>query len=78
MELPEDISKEQLINNLARLRQPIHELERTEEDRKKYLDELNNAKAMFEGLFEFAPDGIIVVDRQGRIVRANLYAQLIP
>jgi PAS domain S-box-containing protein len=71
MEIPEDISKEQLINNLARLRQRIHELERTEEDRKKYLEELNSTKAMFEGLFEFAPDGIIVVDGQGRIVRAN-------
>jgi PAS domain S-box-containing protein len=71
MDIPEDISKEQLINDLTRLRQRIHELERTEEDRKRYLEELNNAKAMFEGLFEFAPDGIIVVDRQGRIIRAN-------
>ena len=56
------MTKERLITDLARLRERIHELEKTEEDKNKYLVELNDTKAMFEGLFEFAPDGIVVAD----------------
>ena len=71
MKVPENVTKEQLINDLAQLRRRIHELERVEEDRTRTLEELNSTKAMFEGLFEFAPDAIIVVDRLGRIIRSN-------
>ena len=66
-----DITKEQLINDLIKLRQRINELEKIEEDKKRYVEELNKTKSMFEGLFEFAPDAIVVVDREGRIVQAN-------
>jgi PAS domain S-box-containing protein len=66
-----DIAKEQLIKDLIKLRQRINELEKIEEDKKRYVEELSKTKAMFEGLFEFAPDAILVVDREGRIVQAN-------
>ncbi len=71
MKTPEDLTKEQLINDLIKLRQRINELEKIEEDKKRYVEELNKAKAMFEGLFEFAPETIVVVNREGRIIQAN-------
>jgi PAS domain S-box-containing protein len=72
MKLPEDITKEQLINDLIKLRQRINELtKKIEEDKNRYLEELNKTKAMYEGLFEFAPDAIIAVNHEGRIVQAN-------
>lgn len=67
----EDLTKEQLIKDLVTLRKRINELSKIEEDKNKFLDELNKTKAMYEGLFEFAPDAIVVVDREGLIVHIN-------
>ncbi len=75
MKAPEDITKEQLIRDLTDLRSRITELERSEEDRRKRHDELIRVTAMYEGLFEFSPDAIIVVGRDGEIVRVNKQAE---
>ncbi|MGA3113445.1 MAG: PAS domain S-box protein [Syntrophobacteraceae bacterium] len=71
MKALEDLTKEQLINDLIELRRRISELERIEKDKKRYEEELNRVRAMFEGLFEFAPDAILVVNHDGRIIRVN-------
>jgi PAS domain S-box-containing protein len=67
----EDLTKEQLIGDLIALRRRINELETIEKDTKKYEEELNRVRAMFEGLFEFAPAAILVVNHEGRIIRVN-------
>jgi PAS domain S-box-containing protein len=71
MKTLEDLTKEQLINDLVALRKRMSELEKIEEDKKKNELELSRTRAMFEGLFEFAPDAILVVDQNGRIIRVN-------
>ena len=75
LKIPDNLSKEQLINDLIKLRQRVDELEKIKEDKERYAEELNKTKAMFEGLFEFAPDAIVVVDHGGRIVQANKQAE---
>ncbi|MGO9377021.1 MAG: PAS domain S-box protein [Dissulfurispiraceae bacterium] len=75
MQTPEDFSKERLIKDLARLQQRITELEKIEEEKKEYEAELAQTKAMFEGLFEFAPDAILIVNKQGHIIQVNKQAE---
>ncbi|MFZ2197585.1 MAG: ATP-binding protein [Thermodesulfovibrionales bacterium] len=75
MTIPENLTKEQLISDLMELRRRIVQMEQTEEERRRFHEELLKTKAMFEGLFEFAPDAIVVVDREGRITAANKQAE---
>lgn len=71
----EDLSKEQLIIDLTALSNRIVELEKISENRKKHEKELSRTKAMYEGLFEFAPDAIVIMNREGRIVQVNKQAE---
>ena len=75
MQTPEDLSKERLIQDLAKLRQRINELENIEEEKMKYEAELAQTRAMFEGLFEFAPDAILIVNHKGHIIQGNKQAE---
>jgi len=71
----EDLTKEQLINDLIKLRQRINELEKIKDQHEKTYEELVRTKAMYHGLFEFAPDAIVVANRDGRLVQVNAQAE---
>ncbi len=71
----EDRSKEQLINDLIKLSQRINELEKIRDQHEKTYEELTRTKAMYHGLFEFSPDAIVVVARDGHLVQVNAQAE---
>jgi PAS domain S-box-containing protein len=71
----EDLTKEQLINDLIKLSQRINELEKLKHQHEKTFEELVKTKAMYHGLFEFAPDAIVVVNSDGEIVQVNAQAE---
>lgn len=68
-------SKEQLINNLIELRQRVDELQALKDQKKIFDQRLDEAKAMFDGLFDFAPDAILLIDRLNRITRVNIQTE---
>ena len=43
--------------------------------KKKYEAELAQTKSMFGGLFEYAPDAILIVNHQGSIIQADRQAE---
>jgi len=57
-------------SGVSELRRRIAELEKSEA-------ELLRTKVLFQGLFEFAPDAIVVVNSEGRILQANAQAEKI-
>lgn len=75
MQTPEDLTKERLIDDLVKLRRRIDELEKIEEEKQKYAAELVETKAMYEGLFQFAPDAILMIGSNGSIVQVNQQAE---
>lgn len=74
MQTPDDLTKERLIDHLVKLRRRIDELEKIEEEQ-KYAAELVSTKAMYEGLFQFAPDAILMIGSNGSIVHVNQQAE---
>lgn len=71
----ESRTKEQLIKELVELRRLIADLEKSETESKREEEELRRTRAIFQGLFEFSPDAIVVVNRDGRIVQINTQAE---
>jgi PAS domain S-box-containing protein len=71
----EDLTKEQLINDLIKLSQRINELEKIKDQHEKTYEELVRTKAMYHGLFEFAPDAIVVANLDGHLVQVNAQAE---
>ncbi len=50
-------------------------LHRADNERQRVEHALRASQAMFQGFFNFAPDAIIAVNREGRIVRVNARAE---
>ena len=64
-----------LSRDLAELRRRMGELDETRGAIEKAWKALLQGRAILEGLFEFAPDAIVCVDREGRISRINKEAE---
>ncbi|MDO9209343.1 MAG: GAF domain-containing protein [Deltaproteobacteria bacterium] len=67
----ENMTNEQLILELAAMRQRVAELERIENDQKRAESELKNAVSLLNATLESTADGILVVDKEGKIVGFN-------
>jgi PAS domain S-box-containing protein len=67
----EDKTKEQLINELARLRQRVAELETTQSERRPRDEMLRESEERFRFLSGSAPVGIYLTDAEGRCTYAN-------
>ena len=71
----QDKTKEQLTNELAELRQRITELETSESRHKRTEEALRQSEEELRAIFDGARDGIIVLDKTGKVVRINKYVQ---
>nr|MBC8492164.1 PAS domain S-box protein [Chloroflexota bacterium] len=69
----QDKTKEQLINELAELRQRITELETSESRHKRTEEALRQSEEELRAIFDGTRDGIVVLDTMARIVRVNKY-----
>ena len=69
-------TKEQLINELAELRQRVAELETSEAERKRAEEALKESEAKYKSLFEGSHDAILLADPEtGRFVDCNRKAE---
>jgi PAS domain S-box-containing protein len=66
-----DKTKDQLINELAKLRQRIQDLEASENERKRAEEALRESEERFRQMYDEAPVGYHELDREGRIIRVN-------
>ncbi len=66
-------TKEQLINELAELRQRIAELEKSEDERKQAEKMLDHAAEEWRGTFDSMPYGVMLLDREFNVMRTNGY-----
>jgi len=71
----EDKSKEQLITELKALRQRVGESEKDKTERKLMEEEIMQANACLENIFDNSPDAIGIVDNDGRFIRWNKMVQ---
>ncbi len=64
-------TKEQLINELAELRQGVLELEKSEAERKRAEQEAQEARSYAESIIETVREPLIVLDAHLRVETAN-------
>ena len=70
-----ELSRAELTNELAELRQRITELETSESRHKRTEEALRQSEEELRAIFDGARDGIIVLDKTGKVVRINKYVQ---
>ncbi|MEK7309952.1 MAG: PAS domain S-box protein [Planctomycetota bacterium] len=66
-----DKTSEQLINEIASLRQQVDDLEKAEKDRNKMVETLRKERNFSSAVLDTVDALVIVLDRQGRIVTFN-------
>jgi two-component system cell cycle sensor histidine kinase/response regulator CckA len=66
-----DKSKDQLINELAKLRQRVQDLEASENECRRAKEALHESEERFRLMYDEAPVGYHELDREGRIIRVN-------
>ena len=64
-------TKTQLREELKELRQRISDLMQLETERKQREEEMQTQKAYLDQLFEGAPEGIVMANKDGQVLRAN-------
>ena len=64
-------TKTQLREELKKLRRRISELEQLETERKQREEGIQTQKAYLDQLFEGAPEGIVMADKEGHVLRVN-------
>lgn len=69
-----DQTREQLVNELAQMRQKVAELEALEAERPSDCQGVEAERWRYQELFEFISDGCLVTDPEGIILEANLSA----
>ena len=70
-----EMTKEEVMKELEGLQQRLGDVEISVKQQRKMYEELFNKDAMFMGLFEFAPDAIVIVNSEGIILNANTQAE---
>ncbi len=64
-------TKEELINELTKLRQRIAELKRSEIEHRRVEKELCRSEESYRSLIMLAPDGIVIFDMKGTVTSVN-------
>ena len=67
----QDKTKEQLINELAELRQRVAELEAADTERRRAEEQLRKSEERYRTLYESSRDGIMTANLDGRITECN-------
>jgi PAS domain S-box-containing protein len=67
--------EQQVSQRTAELTEANRRLRQEVDERRAAVEALQRSEAMFEGLFQFAPDAILVTGTDGRIRQANLQAE---
>lgn len=66
-----DKLKDQLINELVKLRQRVQDLEASANERRRAEEALRESEERFRQMYDEAPVGYHELDREGRIIRVN-------